>query len=43
MPDSTPANPPHLIPCVEICPGKTHQQNRLKKLKKFLNSQVHLL
>ena len=38
-----PANPPHLIPCVEICPGENTSTKAIEKAKEIFNSQAHLL
>ena len=33
-----PANPPHLIPCVEICPGPNTSENTIEKAKDIFNT-----
>ena len=33
-----PANPPHLIPCVEICPGENTSNKTIEKTKEIFNA-----
>ena len=33
-----PANPPHLIPCVEICPGPNTSEKTIEKAKEIFNN-----